>query len=117
MIGERIARILRLHRLELRHPHERWGAASYPDKLVGDQIPLLARMMAVADVYDAVTSARAYRPAWSTEQARELITREAGSAFDPVETRAMLAGLEAEQEQVVEQSVVARRAALSAIVV
>jgi HD-GYP domain-containing protein (c-di-GMP phosphodiesterase class II) len=84
--GERIGRTLGLHRLELeviRHHHERWDGAGYPDGLAGEQIPLLARIMAVADVYDAVTSARAYRPAWSREEARALILRESGVGFDP----------------------------------
>jgi HD-GYP domain-containing protein (c-di-GMP phosphodiesterase class II) len=84
--GERIGRTLGLHRLELeviRHHHERWDGTGYPDGLAGESIPLLARIMAVADVYDAVTSARAYRPAWSREDARALILRESGGGFDP----------------------------------
>ncbi|HLV11316.1 MAG TPA: HD-GYP domain-containing protein [Trueperaceae bacterium] len=84
--GERIGRTLGLHRLELeviRHHHERWDGSGYPDKLEGGSIPLLARIMAVADVYDALTSARAYRPAWTQEAARTLLQREAGTSFDP----------------------------------
>lgn len=84
--GERIGRTLGMHKQELeviRHHHERWDGMGYPDGLAGDKIPLLARIMAVADVYDAVTSARAYRPAWSQEEARKLIQRESGAAFDP----------------------------------
>lgn len=84
--GERIGRTLGMHRLELeviRHHHERWDGEGYPDRLSGEEIPRLARIMAVADVYDAVTSARAYRPAWSPEEARKLIRRESGAAFDP----------------------------------
>lgn len=116
VVGERIARTLGLHRLELqviRHHHERWDGAGYPDNLKGNEIPLLARIMAVADVYDAVTSARAYRPAWSVERARELIERESGTAFDPVVAGAMLALLDAEQEQAAEQFAAARPAVFS----
>jgi len=84
--GERIGRTLGMHRLELeviRHHHERWDGTGYPDKLAGDDIPLLARIMAVADVYDAVTSARAYREAWSHDDALALLRRGSGTAFDP----------------------------------
>ena len=84
--GERIGRTLGLHKLELeviRHHHERWDGAGYPDGLAGERIPVLARIMAVADVYDAVTSARAYRSAWSREDARNLLARDSGTAFDP----------------------------------
>lgn len=92
--GERIGRTLGLHRLELeviRHHHERWDGSGYPDGLAGENIPLLARIMAVADVYDAVTSARAYRPAWSREEARSLLMRESGTAFDPKIAKVALA--------------------------
>lgn len=84
--GERIGRSLGMHKLELeviRHHHERWDGTGYPDGLVGEEIPLLARIMAVADVYDAVTSSRAYRAAWSHEDAVALLRRDTGGAFDP----------------------------------
>lgn len=101
-VGERIARTLSLSRQELeviRHHHERWNGTGYPDRLAGDAIPLLARVMAIADVYDAVTSARAYRPAWSYQDAKALIQRESGVGFDPVIARSMLKLLAAEHEQ------------------
>src|SRR5690606_27835057 len=103
VVGERIAKALGLNRLELeaiRHHHERWDGAGYPDGLSGEAIPLLARVMAVADVYDAVTSARAYRPAWTYEQAKALVQREAGAGFDPQVAKAMLELLAAENEAV-----------------
>lgn len=99
--GERIARALGLNRKELeaiRHHHERWDGAGYPDGLAGTQIPLLARIMAVADVHDALTSERAYRPAWSYQQAKALIERETGVGFDPRIAAAMLKLLAAEFE-------------------
>src|SRR5690606_39429374 len=84
--GERIGRTLGMHRDELsviRPHHDRWDGAGYPARVAADKIPLLARIMAVADVYDAVTSERAYRPAWSPDAARSLLQRDSGTAFDP----------------------------------
>jgi HD-GYP domain-containing protein (c-di-GMP phosphodiesterase class II) len=67
----------------IRHHHEKWDGTGYPDKLAGEDIPLLARITAIADVYDALTSERAYRKPWSHEQARTHILGQAGSHFDP----------------------------------
>ena len=67
-----------------RSHHERWNGAGYPDGLRGDQIPLPARIVAVADVFDALTTARPYKPAWTPEAARDLILRESGVHFDPL---------------------------------
>jgi hypothetical protein len=67
----------------IRHHHERWDGAGYPDGLAGEAIPLEARIAAVADVYDALRSNRAYRSAWSSEEAVALIQQDAGSHFDP----------------------------------
>ncbi len=63
--------------------HEKWDGSGYPDGLRGDAIPLSARMMAVADVFDALISQRVYKPAMSYEKAREIITEGSGSHFDP----------------------------------
>jgi putative nucleotidyltransferase with HDIG domain len=67
----------------VRHHHERWDGGGYPDGLAGDRIPLQARMAAVADVWDALTSERSYRPAWSAKRALDHIVAGAGSQFDP----------------------------------
>jgi HD-GYP domain-containing protein (c-di-GMP phosphodiesterase class II) len=67
----------------IRHHHEKWDGTGYPDRLKGEQIPLLARIMAVADVYDALTSTRAYRTAWTHAQAMSLLQEQAGTHFDP----------------------------------
>jgi ribonuclease P protein subunit RPR2 len=67
----------------VRHHHERWDGKGYPDGLAGEQIPLAARVFAVADVLDALTTKRPYRPASSFTFARETITGEAGAQFDP----------------------------------
>lgn len=66
-----------------RHHHERWDGRGYPDGLSGLAIPASARIVAVADAFDAMTSARAYRPTWSTAQALEELDRESGAQFWP----------------------------------
>ena len=67
----------------VRHHHERWDGAGYPDGLAGEAIPLEARVIAVADVFDALTSPRPYRGAWSRERAVALIHEQSGAQFDP----------------------------------
>jgi len=63
--------------------HEKWDGTGYPRGLKGEQIPLAARIFAVVDVWDALTSDRPYRPAWIKEQALEHIREQSGSHFDP----------------------------------
>jgi len=63
--------------------HEKWDGTGYPRGLKGEQIPLAARIFTVVDVWDALTSDRPYRKAWSEEKAREHIQAEAGTHFDP----------------------------------
>jgi len=63
--------------------HERWDGSGYPHNLKTEQIPLCARIVAVADVYDAVTSARVYKKAVSHPECAELIQKESGKHFDP----------------------------------
>jgi PAS domain S-box-containing protein/putative nucleotidyltransferase with HDIG domain len=67
----------------VRHHHERWDGAGYPDGLAGDSIPRPARMFSLVDVWDALRSARPYKPAWSVAAARAEIAASAGSQFDP----------------------------------
>jgi len=67
----------------VRHHHERFDGSGYPDHLAGARIPLWSRILAVADVYDALISIRAHRPPCSLEAASEHIQREAGTLFDP----------------------------------
>lgn len=67
----------------VRHHHERWDGKGYPDKLMGQQIPLLARFIAVADTFDAMTSDRPYRRALPDDVALDEIKRKAGEQFDP----------------------------------
>jgi HD-GYP domain-containing protein (c-di-GMP phosphodiesterase class II) len=63
--------------------HERWDGTGYPAGLAGDNIPLTGRIVAVADVFDALTHARPYKPAWPLEQALEELHRQRGQQFDP----------------------------------
>lgn len=77
-----------------RHHHEWWNGAGYPIKLVGKNIPFSARVCAFADVYDALTHARAYKKAWAHERALEEILRLSGSQFDPNLTEAFCAVLD-----------------------
>jgi putative two-component system response regulator len=71
--------------------HEKWDGSGYPQGLAGDAIPLSARLMAVADVYDALISKRVYKPAYSHEQAVTMIAEGRGSHFDPDVVDAVLA--------------------------
>jgi putative nucleotidyltransferase with HDIG domain len=70
--------------------HEKWDGTGYPQGLQGEQIPLAARIFAVADVWDALTSDRPYRNAWPKEQASEYIREQAGKHFDPQAVKAFL---------------------------
>ncbi len=70
--------------------HEKWDGAGYPRGLQGEEIPLSARIMALADVYDALRSKRVYKEAWPHEQARQTIVEAAGSHFDPMVVEAFI---------------------------
>ncbi len=65
----------------IRHHHERWDGSGYPDKLKGEEIPLLARILQVADIYDALTTVRAYKPAMSPENAIRTLREEAARGW------------------------------------
>jgi putative two-component system response regulator len=97
IIGERICRPLGRNRLILeviRHHHERYDVKGYPDGLAGEDIPIAARIMAVVDAYDALTSDRPYRARRSQEQAVEILKQEAGKQFDPKIATAFISLLE-----------------------
>jgi putative two-component system response regulator len=74
-----------------RHHHERFDGTGYPDGLKGNQIPLSARIVAIADVYDALTSSRVYKPVFRPEIAYVMICQERGRQFDPVIVDAFIA--------------------------
>ncbi|MFB9994567.1 HD domain-containing phosphohydrolase [Deinococcus oregonensis] len=98
LIGARIlsggrSKLLQLaEEIALTH-HERWDGSGYPQGLAQEQIPLSGRIVAVADVYDALTQARPYKPAWTSQQALAEIQRQAGAHFDPAVVEAALAVL------------------------
>jgi polar amino acid transport system substrate-binding protein len=67
----------------IRHHHEKWNGKGYPDGLKGEEIPFYSRILAVVDVFDALTSDRPYRKAYSFEMAVKIIEEEKGTQFDP----------------------------------
>ena len=67
----------------IRSHHERWDGKGYPDQLKGEEIPLLARVTAIADAFDAMTSSRSYREAMPVEEAYRRVIEGQGSQFDP----------------------------------
>ena len=75
--------------------HEKWDGSGYPFQRAGEQIPLSARIVAVADVYDALRSKRPYKEGMSHEKAKGILLKDAGSHFDPVVVEAFLAAEEA----------------------
>lgn len=70
------------HRIALGH-HERWDGKGYPTGMAGEQIPVEARIVAVCDVFDALTSERPYKRAWSVDAATDYLREQAGQHFDP----------------------------------
>jgi putative nucleotidyltransferase with HDIG domain len=84
-VGERIVRVEGLDAIAdaVRHHHERWDGNGYPDRLETNAIPLLARIVHVAEVFDLFTEANSYRPAVSRERALAILERAAGHQFDP----------------------------------
>ena len=70
------------HKMSLYH-HEKWNGKGYPNGLKGEEIPLEARIITVADVFDALCQFRVYKQAWKTEDAYEYILKESGASFDP----------------------------------
>ncbi len=95
-VGERICGPLRCADQVLpiiRHHQERWDGKGYPDGLAGEQIPLLARILSIADAYDAMLSPRPYRPRLSEVEARDTLRRGAGTQWDPNLIEVLLASL------------------------
>ena len=84
------ARYLWMARDIARSHHERFDGSGYPDGLAGHNIPVCGRVVALADVYDALTTKRVYKPAFSHEQSRDIILEGMGNHFDPDVVRAFL---------------------------
>jgi putative two-component system response regulator len=83
IIGQHERGVLALARqIALTH-HEKWDGSGYPSGLAGEQIPLVGRICALADVFDALTSVRPYKKAWTEEEAVDFIVRQKGKHFDP----------------------------------
>lgn len=96
-IGEEILEPLKLLHIEqsmIRHHHERFDGRGYPDGLAGEEIPLYARILAVADSYDAMTSSRPYRAPLTPQEARAELKRGSDTQFDPQVVEAFLKILE-----------------------
>jgi HD-GYP domain-containing protein (c-di-GMP phosphodiesterase class II) len=98
LIGAGILDQMRFLERELpivRHHHERWDGRGYPDRLAETTIPLGARVLAVADCFDAITSDRVYRRSRCVPEALQTLADEAGAQFDPAVVEAMLRWVEA----------------------
>ena len=65
------------------HHHERWDGTGYPEGLAAEEIPLAARIVAIVDVWDALSTQRPYKTAFSQEEVRDLLTKGRGTQFDP----------------------------------
>jgi len=83
ILGDSTARVLTLAAEIARSHHERWDGNGYPDGLRGEEIPISGRIVAIADVFDALTQSRPYKEAWDTQRAVEEIENSAGTHFDP----------------------------------
>ncbi|MSR74497.1 MAG: response regulator [Planctomycetes bacterium] len=85
-IGEYIVKpisFMRTLALPVRHHHERWDGTGYPDKLAGEEIPVMARILCIADYFDSLTSARPYRNPIPIPEALQIMREERGKTFDP----------------------------------
>jgi len=89
---EKPVEFLALAKEVARWHHERWDGQGYPDQLAGEEIPISARLMALADVFDALVSKRVYKEAVTYEVAKEIIAAERGRQFDPEMTEAFMSG-------------------------
>ena len=86
MLGEKIlggGSSLELAREVARWHHENWDGTGYPDGLQGDAVPISARIVRLADVYDALVTKRPYKEAWTDQRAYEEIVKHRGFFFDP----------------------------------
>lgn len=83
IIGEHSSLLLKRACIAAMSHHEKWNGTGYPKGLKGDTIPLIGRIIAIADVFDALTSERPYKKAWGIEDAFDLIKKEKKEHFDP----------------------------------
>ncbi len=87
-----------------RHHHERYDGRGYPDRLKGDEIPRIARIIAVADAYDAMTSVRSYRNIIPQMYVREELVKGTGTQFDPVYAKIMISLLDKDKDYTMKES-------------
>lgn len=83
IIGDHPSELLRMARAVALTHHEKWDGTGYPNGLSGESIPLEGRIVAIADVFDALTSERPYKSAWSTSDALHWMREQSGKSFDP----------------------------------
>ena len=83
-LGADAGPLLHYGRQIARHHHERWDGSGYPDGLAGTAIPLPARLMAIADVFDALLSRRVYKEAMPIDEVQRIMSAESGRHFDPL---------------------------------
>jgi putative two-component system response regulator len=91
--GSKHALLQLAEQIALTH-HEHWDGSGYTPGLRGESIPLVSRIVAVVDVFDALTHARPYKPAWPVEEAVAEIERQSGRQFDPIVVEAFMELLE-----------------------
>jgi cyclic di-GMP phosphodiesterase len=83
IIGNDDSDLLQMARVVAISHHENWDGSGYPDGLAGEDIPRISRIVTIADVFDALTSARPYKEAWPLDEAVDFLQQEAGKRFDP----------------------------------
>ena len=83
IIGDHGSELLQMARMISLTHHEKWNGSGYPEGLSGENIPIEGRIVAIADVFDALTNERPYKKAWTIEDACDLINKESGEHFDP----------------------------------
>jgi putative two-component system response regulator len=83
IIGIQKSDLLECARLVALTHHEKWNGSGYPRGKSGEEIPIEGRIVAIADVFDALTSERPYKPAWTVERTLEVMQKDTGSHFDP----------------------------------
>jgi putative two-component system response regulator len=93
ILGEHESELLNMARIVALTHHEKLNGKGYPNGLAGEEIPLVGRIVAIADVFDALTTERPYKDAWPVEKAANLIKEEAGQHFDPALASAFLDNL------------------------
>ena len=93
IIGDDESNLLKVARIIALNHHEKWDGSGYPNGLSGDAIPIEARIVAIADVFDALTSVRPYKKSWSIEEATTYIESESGKHFDPELVNAFITAL------------------------